>query len=162
MDIKDLKTFFQSQVFKYILYGLACVIVLLMVFKAGELVGFRKASFSYRWGENYYRGIAGPSSGSFGEMFRGRDYTTSYGVFGIVEKVASSTLVIKGSDELEKNIVLTNETIIKHFRDTLSAHDLKVNDSVVIIGAPNDMGEIEAKLIRILPINIETTSTTQY
>ncbi len=33
----------------------------------------------------------------------------------------------------------------------IKASDLKVDDSIMVIGSPNDKSEIEARLIRVLP-----------
>ena len=48
----DFNKFFQSKPFKILAVGILALIVLLLVFKAGEFVGYRKARFSYKWGEN--------------------------------------------------------------------------------------------------------------
>ncbi len=150
----DLKSFFQSnlqsKMFKRILIGIGVIIVLLLVFKAGEIVGFRKAGFSYQWGENYYRNFAGPRPG-FPMDIGGRDFLMGHGIFGSIIEITSSTLVVQDRDGAEKVILLSKDTVIKSFLDTISASDLKVNDNIVVIGSPNDTSQIEAKLIRVVP-----------
>lgn len=150
----NLKLFLQSKKFKAIFCGIGIVIIVLLVFKAGEMIGFRKANFSYRWGENYYRTFAGPHRGFPGE-FAGGDFLMSHGAFGIVITNSSSTLIIKGPDEVEKSVIIAKDTIIKRFKETISASAIETGDNVVIVGSPNDSGEIEAKLIRILPRTTE-------
>jgi hypothetical protein len=146
----DLKSLPQSKALVYILIVIGAVIILLLVFKGGEVVGFRKAGFSYRWGENYYRNFAGPRP--MLPMDRGgRDFLMSHGTSGSIIKITDSTLVVQGRDNAEKAILLGKDTIIKRLRDTISASDLKVGDYVVIIGSPNDAGQIEAKLVRVMP-----------
>jgi len=140
----------QSKTFRRVLWGIGIAIILLAAFKAGEFVGFRKASFSYRWGENYYRSFTGPRGGFFGEL-GGRDFMMGHGTSGTIVKVATSTLVVQDRDNAEKVILITKNTVVNRFRDTIPASDLKENDNVVIIGSPNDAGQIEAKLIRVLP-----------
>ena len=146
----DFKSFFKSKNFKTFLVGLGVLIVLLFVFRAGEAVGFRKANFSYRWGENYYRGFAGPQRGALG-FFGGSDFSPSHGIFGSIIKTSTSTLFVESSDGTEKQVLLGTKTIIKRFRETISETDLKVGDKVIIIGSPNDSGEIEAQLVRVMP-----------
>jgi hypothetical protein len=41
--------------------------------------------------------------------------------------------------------------MIERLRETVKISDLKVDDFVVVIGEPNDSGQIEAKFIRLLP-----------
>ncbi len=149
--MEKIKQFVQSRVFRWAMGGVGVLIVFLLVFKAGEFVGFRKAGFSYRWGENYYRGMVGPREGVMPRGFEPRDFMMGHGTFGSVISVSSSSLVIKGNDGAERVVLITQKTEIRRFRDTIVPDDLKLNDRVTIIGAPNDAGQIEARLIRVMP-----------
>ena len=153
MDFKniDFNKISQSKMFKAIIICIAGLIILLLGFMAGMTVGFRKAGFSYRWGENYYRSFSGPRP-EFPMNMAGRDFLMGHGVLGSIIKIASSTLVIQGSDNVENVILVGKDTKIMRFREVISINDLKVNDNVVVIGSPNDNGQIEAKLIRVMPI----------
>ena len=146
----DIKSFLCSRVFKNCIIGLGLFIVLLLVFKAGELVGFKKAGFSYALGENYYRSFAGPRRG-IPMDFEGRDFLMGHGTAGSVIKVSTSTLFIKDRDGTEKVIIMDADAEIRRFREEIAPGDIKINDQVVVIGSPNDAGQIEAKLIRVLP-----------
>ena len=44
----DFQNFFQSKLFKGLLIALGLIIIILLSFQAGLMVGFRKAGFSYR------------------------------------------------------------------------------------------------------------------
>jgi hypothetical protein len=140
----------ESKIFKIILWGILGFIVLLIVFKAGMAVGFKKASFSYKWGENYHRNFGGPKKG-FLEDFSGRDFLEGYGTFGQIIKIDDLTLVIDGRGDMEKIILIKEDTVIKRFRDNIKLSDLKVDDYVTVIGEPNEEGQIQAKLIRLSP-----------
>ena len=142
--------FFQSKKFQIITWIVAGVMVFLLVFKAGMIVGYKKAGFSYRWGENYHRNFAGPRQG-FASNFFDKDFIESHGTFGQIIKIDGSLLVVKGRDNAEKIIVVTNNTFIRSSRDVALLSDLKVDDYIVIIGQPNNQGQIEAKFIRIMP-----------
>ena len=61
------------------------------------------------------------------------------------------TFVVTGPDEIEKVIVVGDDTRIRRFDATIPATDLKVGDFTVILGSPNENSQIESKLIRILP-----------
>jgi len=113
-------------------------------------VGYKKASFSYRWGENYHRNFAGPRQGFFGNV-SDRNFVESHGTFGQIIKIDGTTLVVRGKNNSEKIIVVKNDTVIRSGGNTVALTDLKVDDSIVTIGEPNNEGQIEAKLIRIMP-----------
>ncbi len=148
----DFDKIFRSKKLKIALLALGIFIVLLLVFQAGMAVGFRKANFSFRWAENYHQNFAGPRGGFFGDFrrdFEGKDFIGSHGVFGSIIKIDNSTLVVKGTDNTEKIILLKDDTTINRLQEKIKAGDLKVDDNIVVIGSPNDSGQIEAKLIRV-------------
>jgi hypothetical protein len=146
----DINKIFQSKLFKGIVLGIGAFIVLLLIFNLGMFVGFRKANFSFRWGENYHQNFAGPRGGFFRD-FEGKDFIESHGTFGEIIKINESDFVIKGQADVEKIIVITKDTVLEEGRQTITENELKVGDRVVVIGTPNDAGQIEAKLIRIMP-----------
>ena len=138
---------------KWIIVGLAGFVIIILIFGAGMFVGGIKARFSYRWAESYHKNFAGPREGFFGNWqgippFPG-EFIEGHGTFGEIIKINDSDLVIKGQGDLEKIIVLKEDTILEKGRATIKKEDLKVGDQVVIIGSPNEQGQIEAKLIRI-------------
>ncbi len=143
---------FQSKTFKTVLATIGIIIILLIVFKAGIFVGYKKAKFSYSWGENYHRNFAGPREGFFGNFRHGfgdKDFINAHGTFGSIIKMDGSTLIIKGRDDIEKTVLVSNATAINLRHESIKLSDLKIDDEVVIIGSPNEQGQIEAKLIRI-------------
>src|SRR3989338_2328849 len=130
----------------------AAVILLLLVFGAGVKVGTLKARYSYKWAENYHKNFAGPKGGFFGDLKRGfkdRDFIGAHGVSGSIIKIDGSTFIVNGGDNVEKTILVSEKTTITSRRETIKASDLKVDARVVIIGCPNEQGQIEAKLIRL-------------
>jgi hypothetical protein len=147
----NLNKIFQSKQSKIILIGLTGVIILLLVFEIGMMVGFEKADFSYRWGDNYHKNFAGPQGGFLLRDFNGREFIDSHGVFGQIIKIDNSTIVTRGPDQMEKIILVNNKTIINRLRDKIKITDLKLDDFIVVIGIPNNMGQIEARLIRLVP-----------
>jgi len=146
----DINNFFQSKTFKIITWCVAGFIVLSFVFNLGVYVGTQKANFSFRWAEQYHNNFAGPSDGFF-QQFAGKDFIESNGVFGKIIKVADQSIIVKGKDDVEKVISITDKTTIKYQNKDIKISDLKIDDQVVIIGEPNDAGQIEARLIRVMP-----------
>ncbi|HRY63001.1 MAG TPA: hypothetical protein P5267_00105 [Patescibacteria group bacterium] len=146
----DFNKFFQSKAFKVSLIALGLFIIILVSFQAGLLVGFRKAGFSYRWEENYHRNFAGPKGGFIDDL-RGREFIESSGVFGPIIKIDGQSVVIRGKDNVEKIIMIKSDAVIRRGKENLKLSDLRVDDPLVVIGEPNDAGQIEAKLIRVMP-----------
>jgi len=147
----DFNKFFSSKIFQGILLGISIFIVILIVFKIGMTIGFRKADFSYRWGANYHRNFAGPRAGFFQELLD-RDVVETSGTFGQVMKIDGLKIVVKGANDVEKIIVINEKTTtIRRFKETLQPSDLGIDDRIVVIGEPNSAGQIEAKLIRVFP-----------
>jgi len=156
MDTNKILNFIKSKkitVAIAILFGLT---LLFGAFSIGVAVGYRKASFSYAWGENYHLNFGGPREGLFNNFSRdiaGRDFIGAHGIFGQIMNIDinSQTLAIKGRDNVEKIVLVKNETEIRRFQDIVQLNDLKSDELVTIIGEPNNQGQIEAKFIRVLP-----------
>lgn len=146
----DINKFFQSKAFKTILCGVAAFAILLFVFKVGVLVGYKKAGFSFRWGENYHRNFGGPREGFFRNFFDD-DFTEAHGVSGQIIKIDGSVLIVMSGGNTEKSVLLNDKSVIKRFRDVIQSADLRVEDYIVAIGDPNDAGQIEAKFVRVSP-----------
>lgn len=146
----------KHDILKWIIVGLLAIIVIVLVFGLGVLVGERKAKFSYRWAENYHRMFAGPKVGFLGNWRMPPlppldEFIEGHGTVGEIIKIEGNNLVVKGRGNIEKVIVVTEKTVIKLGRGDIKVSDLKVGDIIVIIGSPNDKGQIEAKLIRVFP-----------
>ena len=120
---------------KKIIVILGIIIVALVIFKAGMYVGYRKAGFSRTFGDSMLRD----------------DIPGGHGVSGKIIKIATTSLVVEGSDNIEKVITFTPDTLIRKLRDAASSTVLQVDDPIIVIGSPGPNGEIAAKLIRILP-----------
>jgi hypothetical protein len=145
----------QSKMFKGFIIGIATFLVLVIVFQAGVFVGFKKAGFSQRLGENYGR-IFGDQKGPemMDGMFKGLPFDNlpgGHGAVGVVIKVSSSTIVVSEPNNIEKIVLLNGETAIRKARDEINIENIVIGDFVSIIGESNSKGEIEAKLVRIMP-----------
>lgn len=152
---KDIKEFAQSKTLQKILIGVGMAVVALLIFQAGMFVGYRKASFSYRFGDNYYRAFGDHGPKSFKGSMRG-GFIEANGAVGKIVSINLPTFVVVGTDNVEKVILIRENTRIRHLDTTATSTDLKVDDSIVIFGSPNDSSQIEAKLIRIVPTPKDT------
>ncbi len=149
----NIKNFIQSQSFRGILIGLGIAIVVLVIFQAGVSVGFRKATFGHRLGDNFERNFKDPRGGKFifQSMSGGMDMPSGHGAVGKIVSIALPLAVVAGPDNLEKTLVISEDTEIREFRDVVTKDKLQVGNFIIVFGTPNDKGQIEAKLIRLTP-----------
>ncbi len=152
----EIKKFLESKIFKVSLCVIGSIVLAILIFRAGMSFGYRKANFSYKGGENFYRifGRHSQKQKSYMMDFFGskdRNFPNMHGSTGKVIKIDLPALLVEDQDGIEKTIVINNESVIKRFRDTIKDTDIKLDDFIVVIGNPNDKGEIEAKLIRTMP-----------
>ncbi len=138
----------------YIIGGL---FILGATFQLGVFTGYHKASFARDWGDHYGKNFGMEKPESFKGMMRG-DLPMSHGAAGKVLTVTLPTFVIEDKDGTEKTVTVSTTTIIKSGMQYASSTLLTPNTFVVIIGEPNKNGQIEAKLIRVMPENFDPTS----
>jgi len=149
----------KSKLFKIIILSIAGLIILFFVFKLGVFVGMKKADFSFRWADEYHRNFAGPRDGFFRDFMRtDREFTNGNGVFGQIIKIDTSAesgqhsnLTVKDKDNIEKIVLVDDKTSIIYQRNNMKLSDLKIGDSIVVIGEPNKNGQIQAGFIRVMP-----------
>jgi hypothetical protein len=139
-----------KQSYKIAIIALLSAFLLLLSFKIGELVGFRKAAFSYRWGDQYHRNFGGPRAGFFGGD-DGNGFVNAHGSFGTVLKIDGNTVLIRDADNTEKTIIVDDKTVINRMNKVINVSGLAVDEHVTVIGTPNDKGQIDAKFIRVFP-----------
>jgi len=147
MNIQD---FIKSPFFRGIMLGICAAIAILLVFQAGVFVGYRKASFAYRFGDNYYRAFDSKTPAPFGFPLMD-EFRASHGAVGEVMSVSLPTLVVAGPDSVEKTVYVSTSTLIRKFDSELKPEDIKTGDFLVVIGDPDENSQIQAKLIRMLP-----------
>ncbi len=133
-------------------FFVAIIAVLLLVFGAGMSVGHHRALFASEWGRNYYNNFYGGERRSIPMMsFSDRGFMGMHGTVGTIIDISSSTISIKGQDNVEKSIVIDGDEAIRKGDSNISISDLKVGDNIAVIGGPNANGQIKAKFIRVFP-----------
>jgi hypothetical protein len=143
-------TFVQTKTFRGILYGVGVAAVAFALFGVGNLVGYRRASFAYGWGESYHRNFGGPQGG-FLQPPMGNEMPNPHGTFGRVVRVEPPMFIVAGDDGIEKSVAVTSGTSIRRLSDAIGIDDLVIGDYVVVVGQPNAQGQIEAGLVRVVP-----------
>lgn len=152
------KQVIESKYFKVVAITGGIFLVALFSFAMGVKVGFHKASFSVRFGENYERNFLGGPEGFDGKKMPrmgkmmgldDRGMRNPHGVAGEILSIAGDTLVIKNRNNQESSLRVDDKTIINRARQTLSLGDLVTGDSIVVVGTPGDDGIVLARLIRV-------------
>jgi hypothetical protein len=172
MDTKDevkLKNF------KIAIGVVGALLLALVIFVSGIAVGLHKAKFSYQWGQNYERNFMGSGFERGGMMGReserggmmgffrdaeGRNFRNAHGLAGMIISVSDNNLIIKDRDNKENTVSVSDKTIIKRNGDDLKITDLKANDQIVVMGAPDDKGVITADLIRVFAVSQSGATNT--
>ena len=143
----------KKDVLKWAIIALAALGILILAFNAGMSVGATKAKFSYKWAENYHRNFSGPQQGFFQDWRQPpvfpENFIEGHGIFGEIIKINDTGLVIKDRGDIEKMVLVDEETIIKNKMQNAGKDELEVGDFIVVIGSPNEEGQIQAKLVRI-------------
>ncbi len=145
------KDFFRSKIFSGIIIGIGVLIIVGVIFQAGKFVGLKKAEFSGRMGDNYSRIFDGQGGEMMGLPPIGLDLPGGHGSVGKIIKIDLPKVVVEDRGNVEKVIIVGGKTLIREFRDEIKSSDLEVGDFIVVLGKPNNIGEIEADLIRTMP-----------
>jgi hypothetical protein len=148
---ENIKKIVESKSLFRILCGIGIVIVALLIFSAGVTIGFRKASFGHAWGENYERNFGMMPNRP---MFGNDNFPNANGAIGKIIKIELPTIIVQDKDNIEKVVLIKNDTRIQKMMENIKTSDLLLDDFVVIIGSPNNQGQIEAKFIRVMPLGM--------
>ena len=148
--MEEIKLVLSKSKVKKIILILGCIFIALVIFQAGMFVGFKKAGFAFRTGEQYFRQMNGRPNDQFMGMNR-EDFSNSHGVAGKIISIKLPSIVVEDKDGIERTVLVSTSTSIKKFKDSIKYTDLQINDFITVIGDPNDKAEVEAKLIRIMP-----------
>lgn len=147
----DLKNIHESKTVRDIIIAIGILIVVLGILGVGINIGERKARFAGEYGENYQRNFLGPRAGMMGGGYLPGVMPGGHGAIGNILSINLPQIIISGPDNLEKTIIVGTTTSVRLFQENIQSSQLKVGDSVVIIGNPNESGQIEARLIRVMP-----------
>jgi hypothetical protein len=157
-EIKEsIKKMFESKKVLFIASILGVLIIISLIFQAGVYVGFQKASFGRDWGENYGRNFGmmrGDGRDLIGGMRNQKNFPNAYGAVGKILKIELPTIIVQDKDGTEKVVLIKDDTGIRLMKEDIKASILKIDDFIVVIGSPNTEGQIEAKLIRLMPADM--------
>ncbi len=156
--MKKLNEIFDVELLNKILKIVGIVLSVFVIFGAGVVIGIQKSNFGKNWNEHYRENFGmvkqkkGGMMGGFNEQITMMNFMpNAHGAIGKIIKIQLPNIIVADSDNLEKVILIKEDTKIQEMRAEIKSTDLKIDDFVVIIGSPNELGQIEAKLIRLMP-----------
>lgn len=127
------------------IWVLASLIVLLVVFGLGITIGYDRASFASRFDQNYYHNFT-PGAGL---VPSGPAPIGDHGITGSVIDVSTSTISVQDQNNNEHSITIASGTVIRETNNTIQISDIKIGDQIVVIGEPNPQGQVLARFIRV-------------
>ena len=152
MKMDKMEKFFVSNKLRKVVGILLALGIILFIFEAGVLVGYKSAFFSSHLGDNYYKNFEGREPGEeVLSNFNPANLPSANGATGLILKISLPSIIVADKDGIEKTITVTDDTIFRQFRGNITATDLKVGDFIVVVGSPDDTGAIVAGLVRVLP-----------
>ncbi len=157
-----MSNFLGSKKIRAVLLILGSLIILFVVFGLGITVGYERAGFASRFDKNY-------SSIFFGRLPGGYAITAHvlpggpmgmmtpsmpgviHGVVGTIIDIGTSTVSVENQNGDERSVVVSSGTDIRYGQVGVSFGSIAVGDMIAAIGEPNNMGQIDARFIRIFP-----------
>lgn len=145
-------------ILKKSLIALVSILILLFVFNLGIFLGYRKASFYYKGALNYGPNIFGqayPPDNNAAMPLRRLNAANDHGAVGnvILSNLSpdkkSGNIIIENKDGIEESILISPNTVIRKNNAKISAVNINLGDSIVVLGSPNASGQIQADFIRI-------------
>ena len=147
MKLEDIH---HSKNVRAVIIGIGVLILVLGILRIGISIGEHRARFAGEFGQNYERNFLG-SRGMMGSGYFGGMVPGGHGATGNILSINLPQIIINGPDNLEKTVLIGTSTVLRQFQQNIAGSQLKVGDFVVVIGNPDNNGQIEAGLIRVMP-----------
>ena len=161
-----MSNFLESKKIRAVLWILGGLILLFTAFGMGITVGYDRAGFASGFDRNYYRMFfGGPPGYAFtapaGSMPASMPMAI-HGVVGTVIDIGTSTISVENQNSAERSVVVPSGTDIRTSGGGIAIGDIAIGDTIAVIGAPNDQGQIVARFIRVFPASSSIPMPQQY
>ncbi|MDE2041379.1 MAG: hypothetical protein KGI59_03310 [Patescibacteria group bacterium] len=148
-----MKSYFSSGTVSKIILVLAIVLIALVIFQAGMIVGYHRGVFAGDWDGNYERSVFDPHS-VFAPLMRDfsrGDVMNGHGTIGEITDLSLPTLMVKGPGTIEQVVAVSPTTTVRVMHMPATIQDLRTGEQIVVIGEPGMNGQINASFIRVIP-----------
>jgi hypothetical protein len=135
------------------LYVLGALLLVLLIFHAGYVAGAR-----HRFPRGGERGPEwGFQAPGFGTVrFPHGFFLPEHGAVGTVQTVSTSSLMIETREGGVQTVLLTGKTMFRNLDGSASSTVLGKGMQVIILGVPDESGQISAEVVRIIPPNFSS------
>ena len=148
--MKDIKKIFETKTYTHILTIVAIFLIAWVIFATGIFIGYHKATFSRDWDDTYHEGMMNPNS-PLAPFTYNTDGANPHGTMGEIISIHMPVIMIKGSNNAEQVVIISSSTIIRLLHNIASTSAIQSGQFGVVIGEPDNRGEIQASFIRIVP-----------
>ncbi len=135
--IARFRSFFANKWLRRGLLALSGLFVLTLVFGAGFAAG--------RWSTSPFS-----AAGPIFRVTRSIASKSGHGAIGMIQSIDGQKITIQTRDGKLETILVNDDTRFDKNFEKISFSDIKVSDQIVVIGSPNEEGEIKAKLIGLV------------
>ena len=145
------KKIFETKWVVWSLLVIGLVAFIAIIFFSGTVFGNHRADYRCAFGDRYEKMFFGEKGNPMMPGLDKKGDIKAFGASGKIISLASTTMVVAGSDGVEKIISIDANTSIRSMKSTLTLSELKSGQEVVVFGGPDSNGYISAKLIRVVP-----------
>ena len=145
--MKDLEDKLFSPTGRWVLIGVGAVLGGLLIFHAGTVVGYNRAFRFHGAPREFSVQMMGGMPGfNLPQSF----IPEGHGIVGVIQSAQGSLLTIAAPDGDLVPIYVSSSTQIRNDAGDASSSALMPQQSIVILGTPDDQGRINAQFIRIV------------
>lgn len=122
------------------------LILALLIFHAGAVVGSHHSQFGRYGVDRRFRPAFTPSGFVMPHAF----IESNHGAVGMITAVTPPTITMRTRGGVERDVLVSSSTRIRTADDQITM-PLSEGDQIVVLGAPDVEGRINAQIIRVLP-----------
>jgi len=136
--------------------ALALAMVVIGVFALGVFVGELHSARSARGNAPSQRprpfmGEPVAPPWPLGSWFDFRRHGGPHGARGVVDEIDKEVIVLTTHQNTQLRIIVTEKTVLNRGRVRITLDDIHSGDRIAVIGEPREEGEIEAKVVWVIP-----------
>jgi hypothetical protein len=145
--MKNINDIISSRKVRLTVLIIGTLLIAALIFHAGVVVGSHRAQFGRpSMMDRGFRPSFAPEGFEIPHGFISNDH----GAVGTITALTLPTFLMQTRDDETQTILVGTSTVIRSATSTTSP-TLSVGSQVVVLGAPDSQGRIDAKLIRVLP-----------
>ncbi|HVZ75875.1 MAG TPA: hypothetical protein VG934_01225 [Candidatus Paceibacterota bacterium] len=150
MDLKNLEDALFSPTGRWVLSGIAALIVALLIFHAGMVVGYNRAFEFHGAPREFSVRMGGPIGWGPDISVPTSFIPEGHGIVGTIESGGYPVFTITAPDGDIVPVMIATTTVIRGPQGDASTSALVPERHIIILGDPDDAGRVNANFIRII------------